>query len=92
MEVLLGAPARFECRVAAHPEPQIEWFVDGDRIKEGRRFESTFEGEELIALRITETLAEDEGEYTCKAKNDLGSASTTAELIVNGKRVDFEMI
>ena len=61
--------------------------MDDDRIKQGNRFKFLFEGDDVVALNISRTRAEDEGQYTCKAKNDLGSAATSAELIVNGKRM-----
>lgn len=66
------------------PFPEIEWFVDGDKIKKGGRFDFLTDGD-LVTLRISETSAMDEGEYQCTATNENGTASCTAELIVNGE-------
>ena len=66
------------------PFPDIEWFVDDDKIKKGGRFDFLSNGD-LVTLKISETSAEDEGEYKCTAKNENGMATTSAELIVNGK-------
>lgn len=66
------------------PAPEIEWFVDGDKIKKGGRFDFLSD-DDLVTLKISETSAEDEGEYRCTATNENGTATTTAELIVNGK-------
>lgn len=68
------------------PAPDIEWSVDGDKIKKGGRFDFLTRGD-LVTLKISETSAEDEGEYKCTATNENGTATTSAELIVNGKRV-----
>lgn len=68
------------------PAPDIEWSVDGDKIKKGGRFDFLTRGD-LVTLKISETSAEDEGEYKCTATNENGTATTSAELIVNGKRL-----
>lgn len=85
MEVCVGQPAKLRCRVEGDPVPDIEWSVDGDKIKKGGRFDFLTRGD-LVTLKISETSAEDEGEYKCTATNENGTATTTAELIVNGKR------
>jgi len=72
--------------VEGDPAPDIEWSVDGDKIKKGGRFDFLTRGD-LVTLKISETSAEDEGEYKCTATNENGTATTSAELIVNGKRV-----
>jgi len=72
--------------VEGDPAPDIEWSVDGDKIKKGGRFDFLTRGD-LVTLKISETSAEDEGEYKCTATNENGTATTSAELIVNGKRL-----
>lgn len=73
------------------PAPDIEWSVDGDKIKKGGRFDFLTRGD-LVTLKISETSAEDEGEYKCTATNENGTATTSAELIVNGKRVPQKIL
>lgn len=73
------------------PFPDIEWFVDDDKIKKGGRFDFLSNGD-LVTLKISETSAEDEGEYKCTAKNENGMATTSAELIVNGKSLIVKLI
>lgn len=84
VEVCVGEPAKLRCRVEGDPFPDIEWFVDGDKIKKGGRFYFTTDGD-LVTLKISETSALDEGEYQCTATNENGTVSCSAELIVNGE-------
>ena len=91
IEVLVGQPAKLQCRVEGDPKPDIEWFVDGDKIKKGGRFAFVVDGH-LVALRITETSPEDEGEYKCTATNENGTANSSAELIVNGESRATSMV
>ena len=84
VEVCVGEPAKLRCRVEGDPFPDIEWFVDGDKIKKGGRFDFTTDGD-LVTLKISETSALDEGEYQCTATNENGTVSCSAELIVNGE-------
>jgi len=76
-----GEPAHFECRVDPKNDPklQIKWYHNGKEIDFGHRFRLTFEFG-YVALDILYTYPEDEGEYVCKAFNELGEDITRAEL------------
>merc|ERR1711992_178267 len=76
-----GEPAHFECRVDPKndPKPQVKWFHNGKEVDFGHRFRLTFEFG-YVALDILYTYPEDEGEYVCKAFNELGEDITKAEL------------
>ena len=39
---------------------------------------------DIAVLTIEEVYPEDSGKYTCVAKNEAGTASTSAELLVEG--------
>lgn len=81
----MESPVRLECRISAEPPPKVEWYVDGDKIIEGKRFQFVFEEPNVYALCISKCAIEDEGEYTCKASNTIGSRDSLAELTVDGK-------
>lgn len=49
----------------------------------GGDFQADFDGE-TARLSIHQVYPEDEGEYTCVVYNDLGKASTSACLVVDG--------
>merc|ERR1739844_480199 len=76
-----GEPAHFECRVEPKNDPklQIKWYHNGKEVDFGHRFRLTFEFG-YVALDILYTYPEDEGEYVCKALNELGEYITRAEL------------
>ena len=76
-----GEPAHFECRVEPKNDPklQVKWYHNGKEVDFGHRFRMTFEFG-YVALDILYSYPEDEGEYVCKAFNELGEDITKAEL------------
>lgn len=76
-----GKPANLECEVKGEPQPNIEWFRDGEPVKQSKRINLNFDGNfASLSFRLAEL--DDEGEYKCVARNELGSASSEAELLV----------
>lgn len=63
------------------PQPDIEWFRDGEQVKESKRIKMNFDGN-CSSLTFRPTELDDEGEYKFVARNELGSASSEAELLV----------
>ena len=88
--VVEGEPATLECELKGEPQPDIEWFRDGEQVKESKRVRLNFDGI-LCSLTFKPSELDDEGEYKCIARNELGSASTAAELLVNeaGTKPEF---
>lgn len=80
-EVVEGNPVRLKCRMTGTPEPTAEWFKNGTQVQLSRRIKADIIGD-MCQLSFTETKADDEGNYKCVVKNDLGSASTEGELVV----------
>ena len=76
-----GEPAHFNCRVEPKHDPklQVKWYHDGKELASGHRFRITQEFG-YVALDILYTYPEDEGEYVCKATNELGEDVTKCEL------------
>merc|ERR1712045_981438 len=58
---------------------QVKWYHNGKEVDFGHRFRMTFEFG-YVALDILYTYPEDEGEYVCKAFNELGEDITRVEL------------
>ncbi|XP_067210466.1 uncharacterized protein [Linepithema humile] len=59
-----------ECRVRAHPAPLISWLKDG-KILQGERYKSSYLDDDVYRLEITDPNVADNGQYTCRAVNEL---------------------
>ena len=81
-----GGEARFECIVKGEPLPTVTWLKDSNQVEESEEFQITFE-DGVSVLTIPDVYPEDAGKYTVVAKNELGTAMSTAELLVEGKNV-----
>ncbi|XP_033621445.1 palladin-like [Fukomys damarensis] len=84
-----GQVVVLECRVRGAPPLHVQWFRQGVEIQDSPDFRilqkkprSTAEPEEICTLVIAETFPEDAGVFTCSARNDFGSVTSTAQLVV----------
>lgn len=89
MEVAEGQSVHFLCISVGHPRPQITWFLDGEEIHVSPTYLIDNREDGTNILTIEETFPEDEGEYMCVAENELGRASTSADLYIHGKSCDL---
>ena len=80
-----SSAARFDVRVRGKPAPTVTWYKDGEDITD-EQFPhiKVFQEDDLYSILITEGKFEDSGKYKVMAKNDLGEASSTANLFVEG--------
>ncbi|KZC06585.1 Muscle M-line assembly protein unc-89 [Dufourea novaeangliae] len=79
-EVYRGMPAKFTACVTGYPEPDFEWYRNGDRIWQTDRIRMDQEGS-LLRLTIANIDELDAGKYVLKIVNPHGEDSCTAELI-----------
>ncbi|XP_011496107.1 PREDICTED: titin-like [Ceratosolen solmsi marchali] len=77
-----GYTVQFECQVKGVPRPQITWFRQTAIIKPSPDFQMFYDDDNVATLIIKEVFPEDAGTFTCVAKNTVGFASSTTELIV----------
>ena len=91
VEVEEGKPARIECQISGQPKPTVEWFKDNEKVKESKRIRPESDNE-TFSLNFKETELDDEGDYKCVARNEFGSVSSQAELLVNetGAKPEFK--
>ena len=80
-EVKEGDEARLTCRVRGKPEPEIEWYKDDDLMEESDTVIFEIQ-DDSYALIIKNVSLADEAEYKALARNPLGTASCSAELLV----------
>lgn len=86
-----GSEVVLECHVTGCPEPELSWSINDKEIKQSKFFRMSYE-EEKAKLVIAEAFSEDEGEYTCTATNQAGSAKTTCSLKVLERPCSPEML
>lgn len=77
-----GSPVEFVCKVEGNPRPQITWFRQTAIIKPSQDFQIYYDDSNKATLVIKEVFPEDAGTFTCVAKNCLGFASSSSELVV----------
>lgn len=77
-----GSAVEFSCKVEGHPRPQITWFRQTAIIKPSVDFHIYYDETNKATLVIKEVFPEDAGTFTCVAKNCVGFASSSAELVV----------
>ena len=75
-----GGNMPFHCTVTGNPPPAVEWRFKGRKLLPGAKY--------LIKVgefTVKNLNYRDAGQYTCHAKNILGSSETTGSLSVRGK-------
>ena len=77
-----GSQIEYVCKVEGSPRPQITWFRQTAIIKPSQDFQIFYYEDNKATLVIKEVFPEDAGTFTCVAKNCVGFASSSAELIV----------
>ena len=73
-------------QVTGHPKPSIQWQKDGKPLKENPRWKF-IEEEDNYTLLIFEVRPDDVGRYDCVAINNVGKATCTAKLNVEGEEI-----
>ncbi|XP_078533157.1 palladin isoform X3 [Lissotriton helveticus] len=84
-----GQVVVLECRARGAPPLEVNWFRQGTEIQDSPDFRllqkkprSASEPEEICTLVIAEALPEDGGTFLCRARNEYGSVSSSAQLTV----------
>lgn len=82
-----GSTARMECLISGDPKPNVTWFKEAKIIEPSDDFLQFHDDDNMVTLVIKEVFPEDAGRYVVVAKNTSGTASCSAELVVEeGKR------
>ena len=79
-EAISGNVVRLRCRVSGFPRPLVTWRKDGNSLRPNRRLKLLANGD----LEIMPVVQDDNGYYTCEARNHIGIISHTARIIVKG--------
>nr|XP_014345689.1 PREDICTED: contactin-3 [Latimeria chalumnae] len=78
LHVQKGSMVTLECKPKAHPRATCTWKKGNERLQGTERIAVLEDG----SLRITNVTKSDGGSYTCIARNQFGTASSTGNLIV----------
>ena len=73
--------ASFQCQVKGNPEPKVTWLKQNSSLVADKRIVPSDGG-----LVITDVTSQDDGMYTCVARNILGVMKASAALHVQGKQ------
>ena len=77
-----GGNMAFYCTVRGNPPPTVEWRFKGKKLLPGAKY--LIKVGELIVKNLNYS---DAGQYTCHARNILGSSGATGNLSIRGKSV-----
>lgn len=84
MEVTAGDAVCLKCQVAGTPEIKVSWFKADGKVRSSPTCRLEY-SKGVACLKLSKATKADIGEYTCKAENRIGSASSTCRLSVLGK-------
>ena len=76
--------AKFEGHFTGNPMPEIVWEFDGKVLENSKEIEIKH-SKNKTTLTFHEAKIENNGYYTCRVKNELGSDRTRAQLTVTSK-------
>ena len=79
-----GQNIHFEAKLepVGDPNMKVEWLFNGKPLTIGSRFR-TYNDFGFVALDIVGVIAQDNGQYVCRATNQLGQAETSARVEVH---------
>ena len=80
MVINASATASFQCEAEGNPEPKVTWLKQNSNLLADKRVVPSRGG-----LIITDVTSQDEGRYTCVARNILGEVTSSATLSVQGE-------
>ena len=80
MAVNDSGTASFQCEAKGYPEPEVTWLKQNASLLADKRVEPSRGG-----LMFTDVTSQDEGMYTCVARNILGEVTSSATLSVQGE-------
>lgn len=84
MEVTAGDAVCLKCQVAGTPEIKVSWFKADGKVRSSPTCKLEY-SKGVSCLKLSKATKSDIGQYTCKAENAIGSASSTCRLNVLGK-------
>ena len=73
-----------ETKVDGDPMPKVTWYYKGQELHDRKLYDFVYSPEGDLCLVVKRMKVEDEGEYTCVATNEYGTATSKARLTLQG--------
>uniref|UniRef100_A0A8C9V3G3 Ig-like domain-containing protein n=1 Tax=Scleropages formosus TaxID=113540 RepID=A0A8C9V3G3_SCLFO len=83
MDVTVGDAVCLKCQIGGTPEIKVSWFKVDGKVRSSAACKIEF-SRGIACLKLSKVCKSDIGEYTCKAENRIGSASSSCRLTVQG--------
>lgn len=83
MDVTAGDAVCLKCQISGTPEIKVSWFKADGKVRSSPTCKMEF-FKGTASLKLAKVAKSDIGEYTCKAENSIGSASSSCQLTVQG--------
>lgn len=77
--------ARFTACATGFPDPEVEWFKNGDKIHSNDRVRIDIEPNGLLRLTISDITPDDVGKYSCRIYNQHGDDICHADLVYDSE-------
>lgn len=84
MEVTTGDAVCLRCHVAGTPEIKVSWYKGEGKVRSSPSCKLEFV-KGVACLKLSKATKADIGEYSCKAENRIGFATSTCRLNVLGE-------
>ncbi|KPP72549.1 titin-like, partial [Scleropages formosus] len=81
MDVTVGDAVCLKCQIGGTPEIKVSWFKADGKVRSSAACKMEF-SRGIACLKLSKVCKSDIGEYTCKAENRIGSASSSCRLTV----------
>uniref|UniRef100_A0A3B3UXA9 Ig-like domain-containing protein n=1 Tax=Poecilia latipinna TaxID=48699 RepID=A0A3B3UXA9_9TELE len=89
--VTAGDAVCLKCQVAGTPEIKVSWFKADGKVRSSSSCKLEY-SKGVASLKLSKATKADIGEYTCKAENKIGSASSTCRLnVLEWSRIRFRI-
>lgn len=90
MDVTMGDAVCLKCQIDGTPEIKVSWFKADGKVRSSPTCKMEF-SKGTACLKLAKVTKADVGEYTCKAENSIGSASSSCLITVQGEATSISL-